>query len=634
MKPNKEEFIERIAEKFDDTMTASTREVLAEQVYNVLFDTQLSKLTTPQIWLLSVLLHSEEPTESTDVLKTISETFSETDVYLKNLYKHKDLLPKWGKNSSQQKELFSRSLREIYWERINFITWIQKTLIDIFAIPDNYDVLKEEVRQWFLNEMGQVSQQDSLYLKENFSLSSYNPISWELFLQTNNEKNYTTFESSYLTSLSLYFKRISYRCKKLSYHIWTTTTTAKKTDNRQKNDRENAMHINAVVNSIQEKLDPRYTRDNYQGNQKEQIKSMIENRKNIFVWGNDNLGKSHLVQAAIKKLEEEWYTRKIVYTNGNRMLNEIQKRAAEDRKDKKNQVKTDRMKEFFAAFDGIDVLVIDDVDALGWTKVYTQDAINKIYTGRKTQIIVTSNIPPAQIQWHNRIGLKEWGSDYTPISLMEKFLPVLVEIQPVDALTRKKIAKDMRDKKSEPNLFMTPEISSWVVEFMAEHVSPKIYQQVIESIMINIQWDETDISKKIYEIIENITGKTIIPEKDKIVDVIIEEFNLDDIKKYINKESLSWWIVGNIDRQRIYNDKRVRADSIEWAVLRACIYFIKKYYPKESLESIGEKFNRTNASSLYNEAKEWLKQERKLEEFLDNQIKWALKKKYWLQHNI
>jgi len=56
-------------------------------------------------------------------------------------------------------------------------------------------------------------------------------------------------------------------------------------------------------------------------------------------------------------------------------------------------------------------------------------------------------------------------------------------------------------------------------------------------------------------------------------------------------------------------------------VLRACIYFIKKYYPKESLESIGEKFNRTNASSLYNEAKEWLKQERKLEEFLDNQIK-------------
>jgi len=47
------------------------------------------------------------------------------------------------------------------------------------------------------------------------------------------------------------------------------------------------------------------------------------------------------------------------------MLNEIQKRAAEDRKDKKNQVKTDRMKEFFAAFDGIDVLVIDDVDALG-----------------------------------------------------------------------------------------------------------------------------------------------------------------------------------------------------------------------------------------------------------------------------
>jgi hypothetical protein len=49
MKPDKGEFIEKIAERFDDTMTPSTRQVLAEQVYNVLFDTQLSKLTAPQI---------------------------------------------------------------------------------------------------------------------------------------------------------------------------------------------------------------------------------------------------------------------------------------------------------------------------------------------------------------------------------------------------------------------------------------------------------------------------------------------------------------------------------------------------------------------------------------------------------
>jgi hypothetical protein len=61
-----------------------------------------------------------------------------------------------------------------------------------------------------------------------------------------------------------------------------------------------------------------------------------------------------------------------------------------------------------------------------------------------------------------------------------------------------------------------------------------------------------------------------------------------------------------------------------------CIYFIKKYYPSESLDAIGEKFNRTNASSLYNEAKDWFVagKGRRLEAVLDNQIKASLKKKY------
>jgi hypothetical protein len=114
---------------------------------------------------------------------------------------------------------------------------------------------------------------------------------------------------------------------------------------------------------------------------------------------------------------------------------------------------------------------------------------------------------------------------------------------------------------------------------------------------------------------------------------------------------LTWSSAWNIEKQKICNDKHMRSDSIEWVVLRLCIYFIKKYYPKESFDAIWERFNRTNAANLYKEAtlifddkketenfykeaKEWLMQARQLERFLDNQIKLFLKKKYWLHHKI
>lgn len=634
MKPNRGEFIQRIAEQFDTGTSLQTRELISEQIYNVLFDTQLSQLTATQFWLLSVLLHSEKSEESTDVLQAISKTFPDTEEYIKNLYKHKNLLPKGGKNSSHQKELFSKSMVEIYWEKIDFILWIQKNLVDIFSIPDNYDVLQNEIWQWFATYMWQMWSDKTEYFKNNFSIISYLP-SYKLLLQANSEKDFEDFESLYLLYLQRYFKKIWYKLKTLDYNVFVNNNSH--TNKQQKNytpKKINTSDVNTTISTIQERRNPNYTWDNYSGIQKEQLKHMLIAWKNVFIGGKENLGKSHLIQAVLEKLQKEWYKKTIVYTTGNRILNEIQKRAAEDRKAKYNNIKSEKMNDFLYAFYSVDVLVIDDVDVLSWTKSYTQQVINTIWIWKNTQIIMLSNLSPAQIQWHSRITLTEWWWDYIPVSLMEKISPVLLEVQPVDLSIKKEIIKSMWHKYSQPNLFITQEMVSWIFQFMAEHISPKIYQQIIESIMINIQSDNVNISQKIYEIIGNITGKTIVPEKDAIVDVIVEEFNLDDIKKYLDKSLLSWWISGNIDRQKIYNDKYVKADSIEWIVLRACIYFIKKYYPKESLDVIGAKFNRTNASNLYKEAKDWFVSEKKLEIFLDDQIKASLKKKYWLDYML
>ena len=633
MKPNKEEFIEKIAPQLDDEQAIEKNNLLSEAIYTVLFAAPLSQLTESQLWFLSLLLHSEKKNESQDLLTAISTTFPETGDYIKNLYKHKDLLIKGGRNAEHQLSLFWKTAEEIYGKRIYFIKWIHKSLLDIFGLPNNYEVFQTEVWNWFIVQFNEVAQPVYEYLSTHFTVSSYDPISWALKLSTNNE-HYKIFEANYLRPLKDYFKRIGYVLKKLEYiveptgSVWHTGSIPKHPANR-----EHKNNIpNPVFNTIKCPEDPRYTRDNYHGDQKEKVKTLLAASKNIFIGGNDNLGKSHLIQAVINKYKEEWSNKSIVYTTGNRLYNEIQKRFADDRKDSNKETKN-RISTLLAALHAVDILIIDDFDIFSWTKFSSQDIINKICIWGTTQIVILSDIPPAQIQRHTKTMV---GStpDYIPASLMEKISPVLVQMEPVDFLTKKKMARDIRDKKSEPNLFMTQEVISWVIDFMAEHISPKIYTILIESIVANTQWDELNLSQKIYEIIKNMTGKTIIPTHDKIVDIIVEEFNCDDIKKYIDKTALFWWIAGNIDRNKIYNDKRVRADSIEWVVLRACIYFIRKYYPDESLDAIGQRFNRTNAASLCKEGNEWLKSNKLLEKFLDDQIRLSLEKKYWLAHTI
>ncbi|MEI7919523.1 MAG: hypothetical protein WCH65_04970 [bacterium] len=161
---------------------------------------------------------------------------------------------------------------------------------------------------------------------------------------------------------------------------------------------------------------------------------------------------------------------------------------------------------------------------------------------------------------------------------------------------------------------------------MADYISPKIYPQIITSIKM-MESDKKNISQKIYDLIEKITGKIILPKKNEIIDILIEEFNLDTIQQYVNVLKINKGITPNIQKADLSKDY-ILSDSLDGTLLRLCIYFIKKYYPKESLETIGEQFNRSNTSPLYHEAKDWLKNEKQLESFLDGQIKKNLKKKY------
>lgn len=456
----------------------------------------------------------------------------------------------------------------------------------------------------------------------------------EMLLMLKSPEEFDVFEKKYMPSLKLFLRKwLGYNFQTLNYNFPATKLPVINQHRKKETITENPL-TKHIMQTIKEKYHPRYTRDSYDGNQKEILKNLLTTQENnLFIWSNDNLGKSHLIQAVLKKIAEEWSEKKIVYTTGSKLYKEIQNRFSEDRKELV-QSKKDKIHQFVHAFSGVDILVIDDVDTISaWSKS-THDVINQLYTFQWVQIVMLSKFPPAQIQRHTKYALQEGWSDIVPISLAEKFSPLLMEMPLVDTPVRKKIARDIWEKNALPNIFFTPELVSWIINFMSEQVSPRMYQQLVKSIMINTSWDKVEISQKMYEIIENMTGEIIIPQKDEIVDVIIEEFNLDDIKKYFDVARMTGWMYPDIQKKNIYTDKYVLSDSIEWVVLRLCIYFIKKYYPKESLETIGEKFNRSNASILYKEAKDRLKDEKKLEIFLDNQIKTFLKKKYWLHHNI
>ncbi|MEI6773507.1 MAG: hypothetical protein WCL18_01400 [bacterium] len=69
-------------------------------------------------------------------------------------------------------------------------------------------------------------------------------------------------------------------------------------------------------------------------------------------------------------------------------------------------------------------------------------------------------MPPSRIQRHSKLIMPGSKPDYAPASLMEKFSPVLVHMEPFDISTKKQIAIDIWKKKSQPNLFMTQEIVS------------------------------------------------------------------------------------------------------------------------------------------------------------------------------
>ena len=152
----------------------------------------------------------------------------------------------------------------------------------------------------------------------------------------------------------------------------------------------------------------------------------------LFIYGGSGMGKSHLLHAIGLQLIHERPWMKVVFTTGERFMNEMI-----------HCIRTDRMPAFHENYRTADALLIDDIHSLAG-KERTQEeffhTFNELHD-RQRQIILTSDSLPK-----NTPGLVErlrsrfeWG--------------LMVDVQPPDLETKMAIL----DKKAEQEGILLPE---------------------------------------------------------------------------------------------------------------------------------------------------------------------------------
>ena len=221
----------------------------------------------------------------------------------------------------------------------------------------------------------------------------------------------------------------------------------------------------------------------------------------LFIFGGPGLGKTHIAQAIGIEIKEKFQNLIVLYVTGNEFKTQYM-----------NAVKSNRIVDFIAFYQRIDVLIVDDIqDLLGQGSQNTFfNVFNHLHQSGK-QLIFTSDRSPAELQnFEERLLSRfKWG--------------LSVELSRPDYATRLEMLRSraLREGVSVPEDVLT---------FLASRVNTSFreLEGTLTSLLANATLAHRSLT---VDLAESITGKIVgDTEKevslDTIVDTVCEYFNI------------------------------------------------------------------------------------------------------------
>ncbi|MBI5085315.1 MAG: chromosomal replication initiator protein DnaA [Acidobacteria bacterium] len=247
-------------------------------------------------------------------------------------------------------------------------------------------------------------------------------------------------ESEYAPKVAHVIKELSLPVREIRYELAPLLTQAPEVVQRPvHNGNQNGDGVEFP--SVASHLNPRFTFDTFVVGSCNQFAhaaalavatSPSKSYNPLFIYGGSGMGKTHLIHAIGRALLNSGAGMRIVYTSGERFMNEMI-----------HSIRTDRMASFHQHYRTADALLIDDVHSLAG-KERTQEeffhTFNELYDHQKQIVITSDQMPKNTPGLVERLRSRfEWG--------------LMVDVQPPDLETKMAIL----DKKAELDGVSLPE---------------------------------------------------------------------------------------------------------------------------------------------------------------------------------
>lgn len=388
--------------------------------------------------------------------------------------------------------------------------------------------------------------------------------------------------------------------------------------------------INSPVN-IQ--IDETKTLDNFHSLEKNKIQwiiDLIKEGKSIAIAGSTGSGKTHLAQALKNNLKSDLNT---AYTTWEKFCN-VFRGLAKNYESGKDKNKNNVRNIFLDSFDWIDLLIIDWIEALWWeTKGPTQNILKQILNKNPDmRLVITSKTGINNIKRTKKHKTMDGAVGYESSSIFQEIKNLnLIMLTSPQKEKSEKIIEDqwINFLRKKNDLFLPRELPVGVVNFLSRKVNPSLYEQIFESIKLNLSNDFS--CDEVFRTIQNLVSEKIKPEPEEIIEIIIDSFvnNGKDIAKYIALGTdITLWDKTEL-KERLFSE--MKDDHLKNVMISLCIFFIKQSYPKKTFTEISNFFwNRKDCSKLYSGAFELLTNRKGLLKLFENNIKNFLLKTYWV----